>query len=236
LSPPRFLIDYAQRHAEPATMTDAGAGGSVRSQAWGFVRLLDGGRSVLVSYVIGDSCARVLGFHVQQGRSAVELTLLVSHRGGNCHQSLTAGSSIVALGGQLAGRTLLHAPVSNEGPREITWTVQPWALVTIHPTDDPTIMLIDMTQDTRDVNDPCWQLSRTVTRLIDGRFEITLWIGSRPMKPATACAANAVAGPFYATVHLPMPYDGEPLIDPLSGRDHQAGPTVRLADAPARFR
>lgn len=123
------------------------------------------------------------------------------------------------------------------GPaRSVVWSKQPWALVQIHPTDEPKIMLIDMAQSTRNTQSPCWIESRTATHLGAGRFEITLWLGHRTANDTGSCAALAVRGRFYATVHLPTPFDGEPLVDPVSGRNHHPGDRVHLADAPPRFR
>jgi hypothetical protein len=125
---------------------------------------------------------------------------------------------------------------ATEPSRSVAWSKQPWALVTIHPTDDLKIMLIDLAQGTRDTTSPCWVESRTTTHLVVGRFDITLWTGQKSAEGSNACPALAIAGPFYATVHLPVPYSGQPLIDPISGRTHKPGDLVHLADAPHRFR
>lgn len=236
-----FLVTYAQRHAQTLALIGPNpAAGHVVSQRWSFVKLLDAGRTILVSYQLGGLCEHELGFHVQQGRNAVELASLTENRSGSCSQSAPVGYGIVRLSQPLAGRILLHAPVSNEARNEVNWQLSPWALVPIHPTDDPTVMLIEVTQDTRDTHSVCWEESRTTTSFADDKFEITLWVGQRSQhrrgQGTFQCTANSVAGPFYATVHLPQPYDGQALVDPLSGRNHQPAEPVHLSDVPRKYR
>lgn len=231
-----FLVAYAQQHAEPLALTDVPPGGAVASQRWSFVKLLNDGRTVLVSYQLGTSCERELGFHAQESGNAVELASVAEHRSGICTRSAPVGFGTVQLSRPLGDRTLLHAPVSRQVQKAVTWQLSPWALVPIHPTDDPKIMLIDTTQDTRDTHSACWQHSRTTTSLVAGRFEITLWVGDRTDQVTYSCTANSVVGPFYATVRLPQPYADQPLIDAASGRSHQPAELVHLSDVPAKFR
>lgn len=231
-----FLVAYAQRHAQPLAVTDAQQGGAVVSQRWSFVKLLDADRTVLVSYQLGTSCERELGFHVQESGATVELSSLTETHTGRCNELAPVGYGTVQLSQPLGDRSLLHAPIGTEVQNELTWQLRPWAFTQIHPTDDPAIMLIEITQDSRDTHSACWQHSRTTTTLVAGRFEITLWVADRTDQVSYSCTANAVAGPFYATVHLPQPYDGQPLIDPVSGRNHQPADLVHLSDVPAKFR
>jgi hypothetical protein len=102
----------ARRRAAPVNLTNTEPGGAVESRPWGFLKLLSGGRSVLVVYTVGDGCSQPLGFRVQQGRNAVELTSLVTHAGGACSQPAIIGYGIVRLDQPLRSRSLLHAPVN----------------------------------------------------------------------------------------------------------------------------
>jgi hypothetical protein len=231
-----FLVAYAQRHAQPLAVIDVQPGGAKVSQRWNFIKLLNGGRNVLVSYQLGTSCERELGFRVQESGAAVELSSLTENHTGMCSQPAPVGYGTVQLSRPLGDRTLLHAPTVTEVQNELTWQLRPWAFTPIHPTDDPTIMLIDMSQGSRDTHSACWEHSRTTTRLVAGRFEITLWVADRTDQVTDSCTANSAAGPFYATVHLPQPYDGQLLIDAVLGRNHQPADLVHLSDVPAKFR
>lgn len=138
------------------------------------------------------------------------------------------------------GANPLSATTTGPTPLEpgLTWQKLPWASLPIHTTDDPTTMLIDVTQDTDDPSSQCWIHTRTSVDYSSGRFDITLWVGVSPSsRPSgVSCAADSIAGPFYATVDLPVPYDGQSLVDPVSGRVHEAAAQVRLADAPFDLR
>lgn len=110
---PASQVAYARRYARPVHRTEALSGGEIHSMHWTFLALLDGGRTVLVGYTIGDSCARSLGFRVQQGSNAVELTALSRVVPGSCEQFLAAGFGVIHLDRPLGSRLLLHGRVQH---------------------------------------------------------------------------------------------------------------------------
>lgn len=116
----------------------------------------------------------------------------------------------------------------------ISWSQQPW--VSIHPTDNPKVMLIDIGQDTSDPTDACWVHTRSTAQSNGNEIRITLHQGQKRLPPGQSCAHDLIAGPFYATVHLPVPFDGQVLIDTWSGHRHPPQPMIKLADAPLKYR
>lgn len=103
-------VAAASKRARPVHVTDAKRGGWNDSMRWSFLALLDNGRTILVSYVRGDPCDRPLGFGVQQGSNAVELTALSNVHHGGCEQSLLGAFGTIRLDRPLGNRLLLHAP------------------------------------------------------------------------------------------------------------------------------
>lgn len=127
-------------------------------------------------------------------------------------------------------------PSNHPAPTSPTVVLMPQSWRLIHPTDNARVLLIDVTQSTRNPHDPCW--TRSITR-VDYRhnaFYITLRQGSPSLPPGQACPAIAVKGPFYATVQLQAPYRDQPLIDAVSGQRHAPRALVNLADVPKQFR
>jgi hypothetical protein len=133
-----------------------------------------------------------------------------------------------------AGCSAAHTPTRPPTARNATLTPTPWR--TIHPTDNRRIMLIDLAQDTDNPRDACWSHSAARVTLRNGAFYVGLRQGTPGLPRNVSCAALAIKGPFYATVHLPQPYHGEPLIDTFSGQTHRPSAVVKLMDAPKRFR
>ena len=97
-------------------------------------------------------------------------------------------------------------------------------------------MLIDVAQSSRDPHDVCWEHTVTHTELRAGAFVISLRKGTTALPPNLQCAGNAIAGPFYATVHLPQPYNGQPLVDAATNETHPPLAPIKLANAPKRLR
>jgi hypothetical protein len=112
LKPASHLAATLER-ARPVHVTNAEPGGPIVSMPWHFLALLDGGRTILISYDIGDSCKQSRGIRVEQGSNAVELTALsLVHRRGLCLQYGRAAIGTVRLDTPLGHRLLLHAPTS----------------------------------------------------------------------------------------------------------------------------
>jgi hypothetical protein len=82
----------------------------------------------------------------------------------------------------------------------------------------------------------CWEHTVTHTVFRSGAFIISLREGTTALPPNVQCAGNAIAGPFYATVHLPESYHGQPLVDAATGETHPPHAVVKLASAPKRLR
>jgi hypothetical protein len=106
---PSSEITAAKKRAQAIPTTSATRGAMLLSMHWQFVALLDGGRTILVSYAAGDGCDRTLGFHVQQGSNAVELTALSQVDHGSCTQPLNFLTGTITLDRPLGSRALLHA-------------------------------------------------------------------------------------------------------------------------------
>lgn len=102
-------VAVARQQSRPVHRTDAVPGGDNVSEPWQFVALLNHGRTILVTYEIGDSCARPLGIRVQEGSNAVELTALSEVIKGRCEQYLLLGTTTIRLDRPLGNRLLLHA-------------------------------------------------------------------------------------------------------------------------------
>jgi hypothetical protein len=100
----------ARGRARAVHLTNAERGAFNFSMPWRFLALLDHGRNILVSYTLGDPCDRPLGFRVQQGSNAVELTALSNVHHGGCEQSLLGAFGTIHLDRPLGKRLLLHAP------------------------------------------------------------------------------------------------------------------------------
>jgi hypothetical protein len=108
---PREDIALAEERAEPVPTLNYEPTEQVRSKFWSFLKLLDGGESILVRYEVGDACDHLLGFRVQEGSNAVELTSFIQHDAGTCSQPLIFAYGIVPLSQPLGDRALLHAPL-----------------------------------------------------------------------------------------------------------------------------
>lgn len=147
----------------------------------------------------------------------------------NSRRRGTWGSFLLVVG--------LLAGCSSEAHRSTsspTLTPTPWRW--IHPTDDDRVLLIDVSQSTKNPHDPCWERSRTHVVFKGGAFSISLWQGPNAESSNVSCAGYAVDGPFYATVNLPRPYNGQPLVDAATGEAHAPRGVIKLANAPKRWR
>ena len=104
-------IAVALKGAVPVRLSTRSVGGKIVSMHWQFLALLDAGRTILVTYLVGDPCDTGLGFRVQQSANAVELTAL-TEVGLGCQQSLIEGFGTIHLDRPLGSRKLLHPPTS----------------------------------------------------------------------------------------------------------------------------
>lgn len=78
------------------------------SMPWRYVGLYDGGKTIVVSYTVGNPCAEAVGFVVHESSAAVELTAYSRVSSGQCEQSLVGALGAISLDKPLGNRPLIH--------------------------------------------------------------------------------------------------------------------------------
>lgn len=90
-----------------------------------------------------------------------------------------------------------------------------WVFGMAFRTANPSDLLVNVDEGTRDRSDSCWRSYRATAGSRKPYPVISLIPTSRPSH--VVCAEPGV-GPFYVLVHLPKPYDGPDVIDAATGR------------------